>query len=221
MVALVSCLWVLWGVRIWLTSSAEKWDSGGMRLEQARVIAEQVKARLAPHCERIEIAGSIRRGKAEVGDVEIVCLPKRTAAGHRSVRWVLAVIDAGRPMKGDPRVARYVQFTTRAESGVLINVDVFTATPENWGLIFAMRTGSADFSHYVLACGWVRNGYHSVDGMLMMDGESVVVLEEEELFRLAGVRWVRPEERDSRRLRNLYHAPGGECARGPEVGRGS
>lgn len=37
-----------------------------MKHEQALKIAEKVKALLSPHCERIEIAGSIRRKKPEV-----------------------------------------------------------------------------------------------------------------------------------------------------------
>ena len=35
-----------------------------MELKKALNIAEKVKSLLAPHCERIEIAGSIRRKKA-------------------------------------------------------------------------------------------------------------------------------------------------------------
>jgi len=34
----------------------------------ARKVAEQLVAALAPHCERIEIAGSLRRGKAVCRD---------------------------------------------------------------------------------------------------------------------------------------------------------
>jgi len=45
-------------------------------LYEAEQIAQRVIAVLAPHCERIEIAGSIRRRKPEVGDIEIVASPK-------------------------------------------------------------------------------------------------------------------------------------------------
>jgi DNA polymerase/3'-5' exonuclease PolX len=76
-----------------------------------------------------------------------------------------------------------------------IALDLFFATAENWGLIYAIRTGSADYSHRVLACGWVRNGYKSAFGMLTRDGVAVPVREERDLFRLAGVPWVDPEAR--------------------------
>lgn len=47
-----------------------------MILSRAKVLAEEVRQVLAPYCEQIEIAGSIRREKAEVGDIEIICIPK-------------------------------------------------------------------------------------------------------------------------------------------------
>jgi DNA polymerase/3'-5' exonuclease PolX len=173
-----------------------------MLLEKAVVIAERVKAVLAPHCDRIEIAGSIRRCKAEVGDVEIVCIPKKSAGGHRDIRWVLAADSLGRRLKGDLATGKYVQLQTWFDDDGPMKVDVFTARRENWGLIYAIRTGSAEYSHKVLACGWVRNGYHSVEGMLTRDGDKSVrdaemlpVYEEEDLFRMAGVPWVKPEER--------------------------
>ena len=47
-----------------------------MDLEEARTIAHDVHDRLEPACERIAIAGSIRREAVEVKDVEIVYIPR-------------------------------------------------------------------------------------------------------------------------------------------------
>lgn len=43
--------------------------------EAARKVADRVVDILAPHCDRIEIAGSLRRGEHTVGDIELVCIP--------------------------------------------------------------------------------------------------------------------------------------------------
>ena len=51
-----------------------------MRLETAQPIAKRVKEELTPHCERIEIAGSIRRGKPIVHDIDIVLIEKPESA---------------------------------------------------------------------------------------------------------------------------------------------
>ena len=47
-----------------------------MELQKARTIAEELKRLLEPACHRVEIAGSIRRQKPFVGDVELLCIPK-------------------------------------------------------------------------------------------------------------------------------------------------
>ena len=76
-----------------------------------------------------------------------------------------------------------------------INFDLFFATEKNWGLIFAIRTGSAEYSHKILAIGWVRAGYKSVDGMLTKNSQQIEVREEADLFDLIGVKYAIPEER--------------------------
>lgn len=45
-------------------------------LAEADVVAQEIVAWLARSCERIEVAGSVRRRKPEVADIEIICVPK-------------------------------------------------------------------------------------------------------------------------------------------------
>lgn len=47
-----------------------------MTLIDAQALAQSVVFALAPHCERIEIAGSVRRMKAYLDDIDIVCIPR-------------------------------------------------------------------------------------------------------------------------------------------------
>jgi DNA polymerase/3'-5' exonuclease PolX len=76
-------------------------------------------------------------------------------------------------------------------------LDLFMADAGNWGLIFAIRTGSADFTRYILATGWVKAGYCSDEGRLRArDGTIVPVREEHDLFALLGIPWVNPEARE-------------------------
>ena len=161
-----------------------------MRLEQALEIAERVKAQLAPHCDRIEIAGSVRRRKPEVGDIEIVAIPKPYDVGLFA-SGIAPVVSAWPKVKGEIP-CRYTR--RRLQDG--IDLDLSFATPGNWGLIYAIRTGSAGYAHYVLARGWTWRGYKSVKGRLTLCGEDVPVPEEADLFRLAGVAWTPPEKRD-------------------------
>ena len=45
-------------------------------LRQAAALARSLVTFLEPYCDRIEVAGSVRRQKADVGDIELVLVPK-------------------------------------------------------------------------------------------------------------------------------------------------
>lgn len=77
-----------------------------------------------------------------------------------------------------------------------ITLDLFFANKENWGLIYALRTGSADYSHKVLATGWVKLGYNSEGGQLSINGKEINIPEEKDLFKLIGIPYIEPELRN-------------------------
>lgn len=166
-----------------------------MKYEDAIVIAGRIKTELAPHCERIEIAGSIRRLKPEVKDIEIVCIPKPYDVGLFQ-SGIAEVINQWEKVKGELEygVCKYTQRIL--PDG--IKVDIFFAEPGNWGLIYATRTGSADYSHKVLAAGWVKRGYRSEGGYLYAAGSKTrhEHPEEIDLFRRIGIEYVEPQFRN-------------------------
>lgn len=166
-----------------------------MKLEEARKIANGVKDQLSPFCIRIEIAGSIRRCRSEVKDIEIVAIPKRFSADLFGKRMEVDsefchTVDQWKRVKGQPS-GKYTQRILPA--GIVL--DLFMAHTDNWGLIYAIRTGSVSFSHHVLASGWVRAGFHGKNGMLWRNGGVVPVREEHDLFGLIHVPWIEPEKR--------------------------
>ncbi|MFN3405166.1 MAG: hypothetical protein ACK40G_13795 [Cytophagaceae bacterium] len=178
-----------------------------MKLEMAKMVAEMVKSKLAPYCEKIEIAGSIRRQKPEVGDIEIVCIPKTVKEVKKDLfggiseveekrdPGFLATVNEWEAIKGKAE-GKYTQRLLKGRTGATIKLDLFTANHRNWGYILAIRTGSANFSKEVLAKGWVSKGYKGLDGYLMgTDGRPVSVPDEETLFRLIGKSYVLPKDR--------------------------
>ncbi len=160
-----------------------------MQYEKALKIAEKVKAELAPHCERIEIAGSIRRKKPEVKDIEIVAIPKPYDIGLFE-SGIATVVKQWEKVRGE-LPCKYTQRIL--PEGIAL--DLFFADKENWGNIFAIRTGSAEYSHRTLASGWVSQGYNSKGGYLHKDGKKIAVYEEEDLFKLIHLPFVEPELR--------------------------
>tara|TARA_R110002074_G_scaffold243116_2_gene414896 strand:- start:852 stop:1337 length:486 start_codon:yes stop_codon:yes gene_type:complete len=160
-----------------------------MKHREALLIAEKVKAMLAPHCERVEIAGSIRRKKAEVKDIEIVAIPKPYGVGLFE-SGIATVVNQWPKVKGN-LPCKYTQRTLPEG----IKLDLFFATKENWGMIFAIRTGSAEYSHKTLARKWTSLGYKSEGGHLYIDDKKLDFLEEKDLFDKLGIKYLEPEFR--------------------------
>jgi len=163
-----------------------------MTYKEAKEIADKILEVLKPHCLRIEIAGSIRRQKPIIGDIEIVAIPKPYQTGLFE-DGIASVVNKWQKVKGD-LVYGQTKYTQRILPDG-IKLDLFFAEPENWGLIFAIRTGSADFSHKVLASGWVKNGYKSQDGYLWHGRDKYNCREEIDLFNRIGIPYIEPRER--------------------------
>ena len=159
------------------------------KLYLARQIADEIRHELLPYCVRAEIAGSIRRQKPLVGDIEIVAIPKPYGVGLFE-SGIASVVNRWVKVKGD-LPCKYTQRILPEG----IKLDLFFATPENWGTIFAIRTGSAEFSHEVLASTWASQGFRSKGGILKRKGIDYKVQEERDLFSLLGLAWVEPRDR--------------------------
>ena len=106
-----------------------------MKIDEAKQIAEKYLNLLKPYCWRIEIAGSIRREKSEVKDIEIIAIPLNLVRFSNEVNKLEKV-------KGNP-TGKYTQRILPEG----IKLDLFMANDKNWGLIFVIRTDSARYSH--------------------------------------------------------------------------
>ena len=160
-----------------------------MEYYRALKIAQNVKEILAPHCHRIEIAGSIRRKKPEVKDIEIVAIPKPYETGLFA-SGIAPVVDQW-PKSLGQLPCRYTQRILPQG----INLDLFLCEFNNWGYILAIRTGSADFVK-MLASKWKEKGYKGIRGKLTYQGKVIGVSEERQLFTRLGVPFLEPENRN-------------------------
>jgi DNA polymerase/3'-5' exonuclease PolX len=163
-------------------------------LAEALDIAANVVAILGPHCHKIDIAGSVRRQSPTIGDLEIVCLPDRDPLESTPLfaGGFAAAVEQWPRIIGGPD-DRY----TKRLLPCGLKLDLFMAHPDGYGLIMAIRTGSVDWAHKVLATSWQRAGFHSDKGLLRREDESVIPCRtERELFDTIGLRWVEPVDRE-------------------------
>lgn len=125
-------------------------------LAEGRAAADSLRLVFGPACERIEVAGSIRRGKPDVGDIELVAVPRVEMVPDglfdgRAVNRLTEILDRlivdgllGTHPTDPKRGERYSKLIHRPSG---LQVDLFSATRDTFGLIFLIRTGPADYSH--------------------------------------------------------------------------
>jgi DNA polymerase/3'-5' exonuclease PolX len=164
-----------------------------MELKEAARIAESVKERLAPHCLRVEIGGSVRREKPNVKDIEIVCVPKPYETGLFA-SGIATVVDEWKFLMGvlGPK-CKYA----KRELPEGINLDLFIAKEDNFGLILLIRTGSSEWNIGTMIPALRRNGYFMEDGRLWAENGASGIATRKELhvFQYAGLSYVPPKMR--------------------------
>ena len=155
-----------------------------MKLEDAEELAREIVEHIRPHCERVEVAGSIRRKKSEVRDTDLVLIPK-PLLWHRIIATLQRTMDAEVLKRGD----MIAQLTIKG-----VNVDLYSATPETWGALLLIRTGSAEHNIKLSQIA-LRKGMKLSHKGLTKDGK-VIASTEKEIFEALDLPYVPPEERE-------------------------
>ena len=184
--------------------------------EAALSVAEELIALLQDSCERIQVAGSIRRKAPMVSDVELLCIPKTkikevpmlgytekipydalTArlTGLMEKDTGAAPVLAKRPNKnGGVTFGPKNKLLTHLATGIA--VDIFTTTHENWGMGLMVRTGPAEWNVAIMQkfkkMGMRGHAYGGVTGSL---GNEMECPTEERVFELLNMSYIPPEHR--------------------------
>lgn len=195
-------------------------------LSQARELAWEVMELLAPFCAQITIAGSIRRQRLTIGDLELVLLPLYSepdadlfgeplgpGANLLDARcdWLFEQGTFGKryDKNGRPRWGSGLKWATYKD----VNLDLFPVVGDTaqWGVDLLIRTGSADFSHrFVSPCerrifnsagrdlgkGWIPAGYRVERGALWHEDAILATPTEHEVFAAIGRPYVEPCDRE-------------------------
>lgn len=190
-------------------SHQEAMTSGGRRydrkeriveLERAKAIAERLKDLLELACERIEIGGSIRRRKPDVGDIELVCIPKYVAGVDqldRQIRALLVqgVLDFRRNKLGSAVYGPKNKLLQHCDSG--IGVDIFSTDDECWPVTLFVRTGGEKTNKEIASRALERSmRFHAYGrGFTQPDGSELICRSEADVFRAVGLAYKEPWER--------------------------
>jgi len=154
-----------------------------MDLERARRIADEVVKQLSPYCRRIEVAGSVRRKKPWVNDIDLVLIPSDLWNLHHEIMGLGTVRMSG------SKIMRVMVGS--------VQVDLYFATPESWATLLLIRTGSAE-NNIRLATLAKKKGWHLAangDGLFDENVQRIAGDSEESIFEALGLPYQEPEER--------------------------
>lgn len=149
--------------------------------------ANQIVAQLRDQVDKIEIAGSLRRKKETIGDIDILVVsstPERVMRTFTHMNNVVKVIEKG------------VQSSSvRLDSG--IQVDLRVVENKSFGSALQYFTGSKDHNIALrkvsIRKGYKLNEYGLFKGDRWTSGET-----EEEVYETLGLQWIPPEMRENR-----------------------
>lgn len=154
-----------------------------MELKQATEIAHEIVQALQPFCQKIEVAGSIRRKKPFVHDIDIVLIPANQGS------LLVALRDVGTRIKEGSAIVQ------RQYRGAM--VDFYIATPETWYTLLLIRTGSKEHNIRLTTLA-KRRGWHlhaSGKGLTNGNNERIAGDSEESFFEALGIPYLPPGAR--------------------------
>lgn len=164
---------------------------GRVLLSTAMAVAEEIVGELAalPGCRDCAYAGSLRRMRETIGDVDILAAARDSGPlmdTFTRLPMVAEVIAHG-PSKSSIRTAAGLR------------VDLRVVTPEVWGAALQYFTGSKAHNIRVRELAARKGLKLSEYGLFRADGEELVVAETEpEVYARLGLPWIPPALREDR-----------------------
>jgi len=184
-----------------------------MKLALAQTHAKKIAEWLQPHCERIEIAGSIRRERPECADVDLVCIPKITEErdmlgevihrrNHIHHQLVLhALDDKCRIVSGGEREGK--QMIVELKS---CQLDLWFADTENFGTRLLCRTGSKEHNTLLaLRAQDLGGSWNPYEG-LTLKGELLPAGIESDIYHALKMPFIKPKNREGEFVAALIHS---------------
>ena len=197
-----------------------------MTLELAKHYAGKIVEWLAPYCDRIEVAGSVRRERLVCNDIDLVVIPKFAEGGKdmfgvpvgervnlvHSALLESVRVGAGRKWIAGEKNSEGSNFIVQLAK---CQLDVYVATEINWGSKLVQRTGSKEHNIWLasrarsLGYSWeLERGIVGVH----TDRELGVGVTEEAVYKVLEMDFIPPQDREGGRLERYVWKTKGRAA---------
>ncbi|MHC4445875.1 MAG: DNA polymerase/3'-5' exonuclease PolX [Planctomycetota bacterium] len=168
-------------------------SAGRTPLGIGRPVAESLRSAISkfPGVSRVEIAGSVRRGKETVGDVDLLCTAKE---GKKTIKaFTKLPVITGVRAAGETKGSVLVDNPFGGE----LQVDLRVVPKESFGAAMQYFTGSKDHNvrlrELAIGKGWKLNEYGLFEGDKMIVGK-----DEAGIYKNLGLEFIPAELREDR-----------------------
>jgi DNA polymerase (family 10) len=170
-------------------------------LKEAERIAAQVKAAVENQCERIEVAGSIRRQKSKVHDIDFVVVTKNDAEWQK-INEKLKNLKAKPNCSGNNVIKAFLPCQND-----LFQVDFYRAKPQTFGIHLLVRTGSADHNMWLAGYAISKGMRIKYSEGLIKDNSVIAGETEKGVFAALDLPYPLPSEREIVESKPMWMPP--------------
>ena len=167
-------------------------------------LASSIELAVCDYCEKIEVAGSIRRGRPVVHDIDFVVLTKSDADWQR-IGEALKRLKATSNCAGNQLIKAYIP----CQNG-LFQVDFYRAKPSTFGIHLLIRTGSAQHNCWLAGYAISKGMRLKYSEGLIKEGKSIAGEDEQGVFSALGFSCPLPNEREIGDSKPVWMAKQGE-----------
>lgn len=171
--------------------------------ERAHPLAHRLVEILTPFCARCCVAGSMRRHRPMVADIDLVILTEDRAQVAREMEKIADPI-----LGGADADAQNLIYEINAGKLKGFQVDLFFArgdisdlagiTPGNWGTLFLCRTGSTQHNiAFAQRAKRLMMKWQPYEGVMDQMGRVIGSRTEEEVYEALGLPWLDPDARET------------------------
>src|SRR5437773_2574168 len=154
-------------------------------------ITERMKA--SKTVERIEAAGSFRRMRETVGDVDILAVARNRAAAGAAFERLPGVVEV--LASGETKVVIRIEYHDYEGSPRTIQVDLRILDPDSWGAGLQYFTGSKDHNIRLRTMA-ERRGLKMNEYGVFRDEKRIAGDTEESMYSSLELAWIPPEMRE-------------------------
>ncbi len=153
----------------------------------ANALVDGLKATCA-EVQQATVAGSLRRMRSTIGDIDLLAASKAPAAVMRAFASLPSVAEV--VLSGETKT------TVRLHNG--LQADLRVLEPDRWGAALQYFTGSQAHNVRVREMAQKQGLSLSEYGFKRLDGSQILCPEEAEVYETLGLPWIPPELREDR-----------------------